>query len=177
MNNNTDNKQYTITGNAECHKFYNGQPVRIIESHKENAFTVEDKDGNTWFCGEEELAEITEQPQRKEDKSPTVPLWRRLKSESSKGNWVLRSGDGDNYAELIGIRGSNKTICNFPKKSFVDEGEALANIKYVQLMQHNFANIVEALERIIDAQYNPSKSLANLNSEISNAKDLLSNIS
>ena len=89
--------------------------------------------------------------QRKEDKSPTVPLWRRLNSERTGGNWIYRNiGDADSYAELIGPYGSNKTISLFPTRTFVSKVEAEANAQYTALAVSNFANIVEALQWLID---------------------------
>ncbi len=52
-------KMYVICEHLDDHTGYKGQPVTIIEKHPESYFTVQDKDGNKWHCGEEELKEYT----------------------------------------------------------------------------------------------------------------------
>jgi vacuolar-type H+-ATPase subunit E/Vma4 len=53
-----------------------------------------------------------------------------------------------------------------------NECEQENNKQNSELLQSN-KKLLEALERIIDAQYNPLKTLANLNSEIANSKQLI----
>ena len=50
--------------------------------------------------------------------------------------------------------------------------ETIANAKLIAAAPE----LLEVLELIIDSQYNPKKTLANMNSEISKARDLLSKI-
>jgi len=49
---------YKITENLDDHTGYKGQPVFIHLRHEDGFYTVQDKDGNQWTCGIEELKEV-----------------------------------------------------------------------------------------------------------------------
>jgi len=50
--------------------------------------------------------------------------------------------------------------------------ENLEVVEHAQLMAAA-PDLLEALQKIVDSQYSPSRSLANLNGDISNAKDVI----
>lgn len=54
-----------------------------------------------------------------------------MEKKFTKGEWRLRGEDPDNYAEIIGDIGTNKTIALVPKKCFVPQEEAEANAKLI----------------------------------------------
>lgn len=54
-----------------------------------------------------------------------------METKFTRGEWHARGEDADNYAEIIGDIGTNKTIALIPKKCFVPKEEAEANTKLI----------------------------------------------
>lgn len=54
-----------------------------------------------------------------------------MKTTHTKGNWHFRTGESDNFCEIIGDYGTNKVIMVAPKDCFVNKSEAEANGRLV----------------------------------------------
>ena len=94
-----------------------------------------------------------------------------MKTKFTKGKWRYSKEHNCITTSKIGIVEGSKIICDikeFPTFDYSGE-EAKANALLISKAPEMF----EMLQLIVDAQFNPEKSLANLNSEILKAKQLL----
>lgn len=66
-------------------------------------------------------------------------------NHTSEG-WKFRTGDNDNYFEVLGPYKSHKTICLLPKKCFVPENEAEANARLIAAAPDLLSVLKEAVD-------------------------------
>ena len=88
-----------------------------------------------------------------------------MEFKGTKGKWYCYRKTDQHKIEYV-ITESQEIICDLPH--FCNNNSD-ANAKLISCAPE----MLEMLEKIVDAQFNPKKSLANLNSEISKAEQLI----
>lgn len=69
-----------------------------------------------------------------------------METKHTSGQWHFRTGMSDNFCEIIGDYGTNKTIAVTPKDCFVEKNEAEANGRLIAAAPE----LLEALTLIKD---------------------------
>lgn len=64
------------------------------------------------------------------------------------GKWHFRTGMSDNFCEIIGDYGTNKTIAVAPKDCFVEDEEAEANGRIIAAAPDMLEALKEALDQL-----------------------------
>jgi len=88
-----------------------------------------------------------------------------METKFTKGEWHARCEDADNYAEIIGDIGTNKTIALIPKKCFVPQEEAEANAKLIEISPKMFEALC-SIHNMLDEKRQRGKRMSGLEWEI-----------
>lgn len=149
----TEVKLFTITGNLDDHEGYTGQPVSIFHQDEDFYFTVQDAEGNKWYCGEEELTEITTTTPTKEVSTQGVWSFNGYIDKAS----IFNCGENSrHYAAMIDTNGND-----FIKPALV-LGETKEQVK-------------ERTERIVTAVNNHDALVSALQDAMEDLKNLACN--
>jgi hypothetical protein len=71
-----------------------------------------------------------------------------MKTLHTSGQWHFRIGMSDNFCEIIGDFGTNKTIAVTPKDCFVEKNEAEANGRLIAAAPELLKELQHIVERI-----------------------------